>query len=61
MVFQGRENAFKKLESYLQTINPDIKLSFGNLDHEWISYTTLGRADLVYFDEWYLKHKEINA
>jgi len=61
MVFQGRENAFKNLEIYLRSINPNIKLSFGNLDHEWLSYTTLGRADLVYFDQWYLKHQEINA
>ncbi|MCT3845073.1 CHAT domain-containing protein [Elizabethkingia anophelis] len=60
MIFSKRESAFEKLNKYLQSIDPSIKPSFDNLEHEWLSYTTIGRADLIYFEKWQIKHQEKN-
>lgn len=60
MVFQGREKAFGKLKTYLQTFDPSIDTGFENLDHEWLSYTTIGRADLIYFENWAKAHRELH-
>ncbi|MDB5088597.1 MAG: hypothetical protein JWR09_2591 [Mucilaginibacter sp.] len=57
MVFSKREQVFENLKSYLQSINPAINTLFENLDHEWLSYTTMGRADLIYFEKWLFKHQ----
>lgn len=60
MVFSKRESAFESLKTYLQTINPAIDTLFENLEHEWLSYTTIGRADLIYFENWLFKHQMEN-
>jgi hypothetical protein len=59
MMFHKRESAFDNLREYLQSINPAIKLVFDDLDHEWLSYTTIGRADLIYFENWVQQHQKI--
>lgn len=41
-------------------MNPDINTDFNHLEHEWLSYTNLGRADLVYFEGWVNKHQTEN-
>lgn len=61
MVFATRKDAFENLKNYLQNINPDINPEFESLDHEWLSYTTIGRADLIYFENWVLEHQKQNA
>lgn len=61
MVFATRKDAFENLKNYLQNINPDINPEFESLDHEWLSYTTIGRADLFYFENWLLEHQKQNA
>ncbi len=60
MIFEKRETAFEELKSYLQTINPSINTIFDSLEHEWLSYTTVGRADLIYFEQWLEKHQKEN-
>jgi hypothetical protein len=29
-----------------------MQIDFDELDHEWLSYTTVGRADLIFFENW---------
>ncbi|GAA3963029.1 hypothetical protein GCM10022246_15350 [Pedobacter ginsengiterrae] len=60
MVFSKRKDAFENLQAYLKTINPTIDTLFENLDHEWLSYTTIGRADLIYFQNWLHEHQQEN-
>lgn len=60
MVFEQRETAFENLKAYLKTINPAIDTLFDGLEHEWLSYTTVGRADLIYFEQWVEKHQQAN-
>lgn len=60
MVFSTRKDAFNNLKKYLQNLNPDINTDFESLDHEWLSYTTIGRADLIYFENWILKNQQEN-
>lgn len=57
MVFEKREEAFDNLKAYLKTISPAIDTLFENLEHEWLSYTTIGRADLIFFENWHQKHQ----
>lgn len=60
MVFSLREKAFENLKEYLHEIDPTINTGFESLEHEWLSYTTIGRADLIYFESWISKHRELN-
>lgn len=60
MSFYNRKEAINKLNTLLQKINPKFKFDFENLDNEWISYTTIGRADLIYFENWINKFRETN-
>lgn len=60
MVFSKRETAFENLKTYLITINPTINTLFESLELEWLSYTTIGRADLIFFEKWLFKHQMEN-
>lgn len=61
MVFDTRESVLDELGEYLQGIVPEAEVAFENLNHEWLSYTTLGRADLIKFELWLKKHQQING
>lgn len=58
MIFDSREEAFDILGEYLKSIVPDADVLFENLKHEWLCYTTIGRADLITFQQWSDKHRE---
>jgi len=58
MIFDSREEAFDILAEYLKSIVPDADVLFENLKHEWLCYTTVGRADLITFQQWSDKHRE---
>jgi hypothetical protein len=60
MAFHSRKEAITKLNDLLKRINPNFKFDFENLDNEWMSYTIIGRADLLYFENWINKFREIN-
>lgn len=60
MSFYKRKEAIIKLNKFLKEINPDFKFDFESLNNEWISYTIIGRADLIYFENWINKYREIN-
>jgi hypothetical protein len=59
-VFYKRKDAIDKLNSLLKKVNPHFKFNFESLNNEWISYTIIGRADLLYFENWINKYREIN-
>lgn len=52
MIFQKRVDAFDNLRGYFQSLDPSFRLDYNDLNHEWLSYTTIGRADLIYFKNW---------
>ncbi len=60
MVFDKRKEAIEKLNTLLKKKNPDFKFDFESLNNEWISYTIIGRADLLYFENWINKYRELN-
>jgi hypothetical protein len=60
MVFERRGLIFDKITRTLSTLSKD-KLTFDQLNNEWLSYTTLGRADLIYFENWLETFRTQNA
>ncbi len=60
MLFDNRINAIEKLNTLLRNIKPDFKFDFEALDNEWLTYTTIGRADLLYFENWIEQYRELN-
>ena len=51
MVFERRGSIFDKITETLSALSKK-KMPFDQLNNEWLSYTTLGRADLIYFENW---------
>jgi len=49
-------SAFEQIKTYLKSINPSVEVDFSQLDNEWLSYTIMGRADLLYFENWHKAH-----
>lgn len=60
MLFYKRKEAISKLNALLKRINPNFTFDFESLDNEWISYTIIGRADLIYFENWIDKYRNLN-
>ncbi|WP_221391007.1 CHAT domain-containing protein [Dyadobacter sp. NIV53] len=60
MVFDRRTTAWNRLSEYLKSIGSSITSDFWATHHEWLSYTTIGRADLIYFENWRKKHRDVN-
>ncbi|BFO67439.1 CHAT domain-containing protein [Chryseobacterium sp. KCF3-3] len=60
MIFDTRVEVLDELNAYVKSIIPEADIAFENLDHEWLSYTTLGRADLIKFELWLKAHQNIN-
>lgn len=60
MAFSRRLNAFEQIKSYLKNINPSVEVDFAQLDNEWLSYTIMGRADLIYFENWHKAHLKMH-
>lgn len=56
MVFHHRKNSIEKLKKIIS----DRKDSptFNVLKNDWMSYTIIGRADLIYFDNWLKQHNK---
>jgi len=50
MMFGSRIEALEDLRNYLKE-NGSEEYVFNNLDNEWLSYSTMGRPDLLYFTE----------
>jgi hypothetical protein len=56
MIFDRRLHAFEEIRAYLKSVNPAVDVNFSQLDNEWLSYTIMGRADLLYFENWHRAH-----
>jgi hypothetical protein len=59
LLFHKRTSVFEEIITYLQKENPDLKVDFSLLDNEWLSYTTIGRPDLLFFENWEVKNTEL--
>lgn len=55
---EKRKKAIDAIIKQYQQIDPSVK-QFSNLDLEWMNYTILGRADLIYFQSHYRKFHKI--
>lgn len=60
MTFGRRLDAFEQIKLYLRSINSAIEVDFSRLDNEWLSYTIMGRADLLYFENWHKAHLKMH-
>lgn len=60
MIFENRKNILKELNKLIKTKNPNINMDFENINKEWLLYTTIGRADLIYFDNWLIDFRKLN-
>jgi len=55
---EKRKEAIDAITKQYQQINPSIK-KFSDLDLEWMNYTILGRADLIYFNSYIQEFQKI--
>lgn len=60
MLFSKRSEIFDTLDEKLNTILPFLHFDFKNLDNQWLYYTTIGRADLIYFENWLNEYRAKN-
>ncbi len=56
-LFSNREKVILELKKHLLTISSTADILFENFEQDWLFYTTMGRADLVYFEKWVLAHQ----
>jgi hypothetical protein len=61
MVFNLRQKAFFKLENLINSNKGEKEVTLKDLNNEWLSYTIVGRADLLYFDNWINKYRDLNG
>jgi len=59
MHFETRNQALVELNDLVEN-NSRKKISFSDLDNEWLSYSTIGRADLIYFKSWLDDFRRLN-
>ncbi|MBX2977590.1 MAG: hypothetical protein KF721_15800, partial [Ignavibacteriaceae bacterium] len=57
--FEDRIEALKDLDRLIKERSRK-SLSFNQLDNEWLSYSIIGRADLIYFAGWLKEYRNIN-
>ncbi len=60
MLFNKRREIFETLDEKLKNILPFLQFDFKNLENEWLYYTTIGRADLIYFEKWLNEYRVKN-
>lgn len=60
MKFENRILALKDLDKLISSKSSSQKLRFTDLDNEWLSYSIIGRADLLYFSDWLKNYRELN-
>lgn len=59
MHFDSRIEAINDLDNLIKT-NSNQQFSFTDFENEWLSYSIIGRADLLLFENWLERHKENN-
>ncbi len=60
MKFENRILALKDLDKLISRKSNSQQLKFTDLDNEWLSYSIIGRADLLYFSSWLKNYRELN-
>ncbi|MGF7140045.1 CHAT domain-containing protein [Roseimarinus sediminis] len=61
MIFSKRTGSYKRLENLLRTNSTQKEFKFNELNNEWLSYSIIGRADLLYFENWINEYIKINT
>ncbi|SHI72261.1 CHAT domain-containing protein [Flavobacterium terrae] len=59
MRFENRIEALNDLNSLIEKKSKK-QIKFSQLDNEWLSYSIIGRADLIYFENWLKSYRDIN-
>jgi hypothetical protein len=57
--FNGRRTVIKDLVEFLKVENPDLPDDTFLQGNEFLAYTTIGRPDLIFFENWEFKNKEV--
>jgi len=60
MFFEKRKNSLVELKNLINENFPEANLDLEILTNDWIHYTTIGRADLIYFQNWVAEHRVLN-
>jgi hypothetical protein len=60
MYFPNREEAYKKLNTLIKKNATSVDFSLFDLNNEWLSYSIIGRADLIYFQNWNEHYRALN-
>lgn len=59
MRFENRLEALDELNALIKD-RTEKQITFNQLDNEWLSYSIIGRADLIYFNNWLENYRQIN-
>lgn len=59
MRFENRIEALNDLNILIKEKSTE-QITFNQLDNEWLSYSIIGRADLIFFENWLNNYREIN-
>lgn len=59
MVFHNRTKSIQRLKKIISSRKDSP--TFNVLKNDWMSYTIIGRADLIYFNNWLRRHDKIHA
>ena len=59
MKFENRIEALNDLNILIKKKSKK-QITFNQLDNEWLSYSIIGRADLIYFENWLKNYRDIN-
>lgn len=60
MKFEFRFEALTELDRLLAKKSKSKKLRLIDLDNEWMMYSIIGRADLIYFKNWLENYRDLN-
>jgi hypothetical protein len=61
MQFEKRNESLEDLNKLIVKYGKNDNFNFNCIDNEWLSYSIIGRADLLYFDNWIIKYREVNG
>lgn len=59
MRFENRLEAIDDLNNLIKQ-KSNKKIDFKQLDNEWLSYSIIGRADLIIFENWIKSYRDLN-
>ena len=61
LFFSKRRDLYGELDRHIQSLTRDKKMHYSETVPEYLLYSTLGRADLIIFENWREKFIELNS